>query len=126
LGYISTFIALSFIIATIEPASLSYMPEFAARSICFLAQIMGIVCGVISQPALACTDFRFPCASVGYALETRCHLGKSIIFDTAGKMGWRVSLQKHPIKNLILDVLEETRSGKKTETFRWQSNRVIA
>jgi lipase ATG15 len=57
-------------------------------------------------PQGACTGFRSPCASAGYALETRCHLGKSIMYDTVGKLGWRVSLQKHPIKKLILDVLE--------------------
>jgi lipase ATG15 len=57
-------------------------------------------------PQGACTGFRSPCASAGYALETRCHLGKSIVYDTVGTLGWRVSLQKHPIKKLILDVLE--------------------
>jgi len=39
-------------------------------------------------------------------LETRCHLGKSIVYDTVGKIGWRVSVQSHPIKRLILHVLE--------------------
>ena len=57
-------------------------------------------------PQGACTGFRSPCASAGYALETRCHLGKSIIYDTVGKIGWHVSLKNHPIKKLILDVLE--------------------
>ena len=57
-------------------------------------------------PQGACTGFRSPCASAGYALETRCHLGRSIIYDTVGTLGWRVSLKKHPIKKLILDVLE--------------------
>jgi lipase ATG15 len=57
-------------------------------------------------PQGACTGFRSPCASAGYALETRCHLGKSIVYDTVGKIGWRVSVQSHPIKRLILHVLE--------------------
>lgn len=57
-------------------------------------------------PQGACTGIRSPCASAGYALETRCHLGKSIVYDTVGTLGWRVSLQNHPIKKLILDVLE--------------------
>lgn len=57
-------------------------------------------------PQGACTGFRSVCASAGYALETRCHLGKSIIYDTVGKLGWRVSVQSHPIKEVILRVLE--------------------
>jgi lipase ATG15 len=66
-------------------------------------------------PQGACTGFRSPCASAGYALETRCHLGKSIVYDTVGKLGWRVSLQTHPIKTLILRVLE---SGEEWEEGR--------
>jgi lipase ATG15 len=57
-------------------------------------------------PQGACTGVRSPCASAGYAMETRCHLGKSIIYDTVGKLGWRASVSSHPIKKLILDVLE--------------------
>jgi len=57
-------------------------------------------------PQGACTGIRSICASAGYALETRCHLGKSIIYDTVGKLGWRVSVQSHPIKEFILRVLE--------------------
>jgi lipase ATG15 len=57
-------------------------------------------------PQGACTGFHSPCVSAGYALETRCHLGKSIVYDTVGKLGWRVSVQSHPIKKLILHVLE--------------------
>jgi len=58
-------------------------------------------------PQGACTGLRSPCTSAGYALETRCHLGKSIIYDTVGKLGWRVSVKAHPIKELILNVLEK-------------------
>ncbi|KAI9466174.1 alpha/beta-hydrolase [Lactarius psammicola] len=58
-------------------------------------------------PQGACTGIRSVCASAGYALETRCHLGKSIIYDTVGKLGWRVSVQSHPIKEVILRVLED-------------------
>ncbi|KAI9446491.1 alpha/beta-hydrolase [Lactarius indigo] len=57
-------------------------------------------------PQGACTGFRSACASAGYALETRCHLGKSIVYDTVGKLGWRVSVQSHPIKEVILRVIE--------------------
>jgi lipase ATG15 len=57
-------------------------------------------------PQGACTGLRSACASAGYALETRCHLGKIIVYDTVGKLGWRVSVQSHPIKEVILRVLE--------------------
>jgi len=57
-------------------------------------------------PQGACTGLRSPCASAGYALETRCHLGKSIVYDTVGKLGWHISLKSHPIKKLVLEVLE--------------------
>jgi lipase ATG15 len=57
-------------------------------------------------PQGACTGFGSACASAGYALETRCHLGKSIIYDTVGKLGWRVSVKSHTIKELISHVLE--------------------
>ncbi|KAH9043272.1 alpha/beta-hydrolase [Lactarius pseudohatsudake] len=57
-------------------------------------------------PQGACTGFRSACASAGYALETRCHLGKSIVYDTVGELGWRVSVQSHPIKEVILRVIE--------------------
>jgi lipase ATG15 len=57
-------------------------------------------------PQGACTGIGSACASAGYALETRCHLGRSIVFDTVGKLGWRVDVRKHPIREVILKVLE--------------------
>ncbi|KAH9981326.1 Alpha/Beta hydrolase protein [Lactifluus volemus] len=60
----------------------------------------------LSNTQGTCTGFGSTCASAGYALETRCHLGKSIVYDTVGKLGWRVSVKNHPIKSLILSVLE--------------------
>ena len=57
-------------------------------------------------PQGACTGFGSPCVAAGYALETRCHLGKSIVYDTVGKLGWRVDVRNHPIKLVIGDVIE--------------------
>ena len=56
-------------------------------------------------PQGACTGFGSPCTHAGYALETRCHLGKSLIFDTVGKLGWSVSVRHHVIRGIVLDVL---------------------
>ena len=57
-------------------------------------------------PQGACTGFNSPCAQAGYALETRCHLGKTIVFDTVGKLGWAVDVRKHVIRDVVLQVLE--------------------
>ena len=56
-------------------------------------------------PQGACTGFGSPCTHAGYALETRCHLGKSVIFDTVHKLGWSVSVRHHVIKGVVTDVL---------------------
>ncbi|KAK0463927.1 Alpha/Beta hydrolase protein [Desarmillaria tabescens] len=47
-----------------------------------------------------------PITHAGYALETRCHLGKSIVFDTVNVLGWKVDVRKHVIKDVITKVLE--------------------
>ncbi|KAJ6497007.1 alpha/beta-hydrolase [Mycena vitilis] len=57
-------------------------------------------------PQGACTGIGSVCAQGGYALETRCHLGKSIIFDTVDKLGWKVDVRKHVIRDVITKVLE--------------------
>ena len=57
-------------------------------------------------PQGVCSGFRSPCAQAGYALETKCHLGQSIIFDTVQRMKWKVDVRKHIIKTLVKDVLE--------------------
>ncbi|KAK1217417.1 hypothetical protein PQX77_019957 [Marasmius sp. AFHP31] len=57
-------------------------------------------------PQGACTGFGSPCAQAGYALETRCHLGKSIVYDTVGQLGWAVDVRTHPIRQVIRRLLE--------------------
>ncbi|KAJ7271937.1 alpha/beta-hydrolase [Mycena haematopus] len=69
-------------------------------------------------PQGACTGIGSPCFQAGYALETRCHLGKSIIFDTVNKLGWKVDVRKHPIKDVITKVLE-------AEDVEWEENRSV-
>ena len=56
-------------------------------------------------PQGACTGFGSPCTHAGYALETRCHLGKSVIFDTVGRLGWSVGVRHHVIRGVVTDVL---------------------
>lgn len=57
-------------------------------------------------PQGACTGIASPCAQAGFALETRCHLGKSIVYDTVRNLGWRADVRRHPIDQLILNVLD--------------------
>lgn len=59
-------------------------------------------------PQGACTGLFSLCAHAGYALETKCHLGKSIVFDTVRKLGWRVDVRTHTIKAVISRLLEGT------------------
>lgn len=60
-------------------------------------------------PQGACTGIGSPCTHAGYALETRCHLGKSIVYDSVGKLGWRVDIRHHPISQVITKVIEAER-----------------
>ncbi|KAJ9109131.1 hypothetical protein QFC21_000459 [Naganishia friedmannii] len=41
------------------------------------------------------------------ALESRCHLGESIIYDTVGKKGWAVDVRTHRITDIINRILNE-------------------
>lgn len=58
-------------------------------------------------PMGACTGITSVCALGGYALETTCHLGKAIIYDTVGRLKWSVSVSAHPIQAVIDGVLQE-------------------
>lgn len=69
-------------------------------------------------PAGTCTGFGSSCAQLGYALETKCHLGKSVVFDTVGKLGWNVDIRLHSVRNVIHKVLE-------IETVEWEDGRDV-
>jgi lipase ATG15 len=60
-------------------------------------------------PMGTCTGPLSPCAQAGYALESRCRLGKSIVYDTVGQLGWQVDIRKHPIREVISKVIERDR-----------------
>ncbi|KAH8114230.1 Alpha/Beta hydrolase protein [Phellopilus nigrolimitatus] len=47
------------------------------------------------------------CAIGGYALETRCHLGNIIKYDTVAKLNWAVDIRTHSIRKVIETVLAE-------------------
>jgi len=52
-------------------------------------------------PCGACTGIRSLCAKGGYALETGCHLGKIILYDTVNKNGRKVGVMNHPIARVV-------------------------
>ena len=52
-----------------------------------------------------CTGVTSSCANVGVALETRCHLGQTILYDTITKLGWSSNIIHHGIAALIEGVL---------------------
>ncbi|KAJ7145139.1 alpha/beta-hydrolase [Mycena crocata] len=54
-----------------------------------------------------CNGVLSSCALGGYAMESRCHLGKSIIYDTVSNLSWSVDVRLHGIVNVIEKVLNE-------------------
>lgn len=47
------------------------------------------------------------CYAAGFAMEARCHVGQSIIYDTIGRKGWASDLRAHRIGEIINRVLDE-------------------
>ncbi|KAF9445762.1 alpha/beta-hydrolase [Macrolepiota fuliginosa MF-IS2] len=45
------------------------------------------------------------CAIGGYAMESRCHLGEVIRYDTVDVLKWGVAIQTHPIKVVLEQIL---------------------
>ncbi|KAH9945068.1 alpha/beta-hydrolase [Epithele typhae] len=52
-----------------------------------------------------CNGVLSSCALGGYAMESKCHLGKSIIYDTVSNLSWAVDVRTHTIVNVIEKLL---------------------
>ncbi len=52
-----------------------------------------------------CTGFGSSCNAVGVALETRCHLGQTVKYDTITQLGWSSNIIHHGIAALVDGVL---------------------
>ncbi|KAF9818844.1 hypothetical protein IEO21_02500 [Rhodonia placenta] len=52
-----------------------------------------------------CNGVLSSCALGGFAMESRCHLGRSIVYDTVTNLSWAVDIRKHGIVNVIEEVL---------------------
>jgi putative lipase involved disintegration of autophagic bodies len=55
----------------------------------------------------ACNGVTSACALGGYAMETRCHLGRVARYDTVSTLGWSVDVRTHGIKVVIERLLSD-------------------
>ena len=54
-----------------------------------------------------CTGVLSSCAIAGYAMESRCHLGRKRVYDTVTRYGWSVDVRTHRIGIVIDKLLAE-------------------
>ena len=54
-----------------------------------------------------CTGVLSSCAIAGYAMESRCHLGRKRVYDTVTRYGWSVDVRTHRIGIIIDKLLAE-------------------
>ncbi|KAF8176581.1 alpha/beta-hydrolase [Mycena galopus ATCC 62051] len=54
-----------------------------------------------------CNGVLSSCALAGFAMESRCHLGASIVYDTVSNLSWSVDVRTHGIVNVIEKVLTD-------------------
>ncbi|KAI0067285.1 alpha/beta-hydrolase [Artomyces pyxidatus] len=55
-----------------------------------------------------CNGVFSSCAIGGYAMESRCHLGRVIEYDTVSNLSWAVDIRTHPILRVIEGVLNQS------------------
>ena len=82
-------------------------PEIATTGNYSLAPVTHVYHTADPIPQGRCTGRVSPCAQAGYALETRCHLGTSIVYNTVERLKWSVDIRTHPIKEIINKILEK-------------------
>ncbi|ETW83412.1 hypothetical protein HETIRDRAFT_458744 [Heterobasidion irregulare TC 32-1] len=58
-------------------------------------------------PMGTCNGVLSSCALGGYALESQCHLGKVIEYDTVSNLSWAADVRTHAILNVIDKVLSQ-------------------
>lgn len=67
-----------------------------------------------------CNGALSTCGAAGFALETKCHSGRAIVYDTVGRLGWSVDIRAHRIDQLILSVfIEDWGVKKKVKSWGW-------
>jgi lipase ATG15 len=58
-------------------------------------------------PMGACTGTYSGCYAAGFALESKCHTGQTILYDTVTVKGWSVDVRTHRISEVIGKVLAD-------------------
>jgi hypothetical protein len=58
-------------------------------------------------PMGTCTGSLSTCGVAGYAMESQCHLGNIIEYDTVTNLSWSVRLTNHPIVTVIDHILSK-------------------
>lgn len=54
----------------------------------------------------ACSGTLSSCGLAGFALESRCHTGRTILFDVVNELKWAVDVRTHSIAQIIEHVLK--------------------
>jgi hypothetical protein len=67
----------------------------------------------------------------GYAMESRCHLGNIIEYDTVTNLSWSVRLTTHPIATVIEEVLSKPwtaaeEQGLEVPAFKRQDDCIVS
>lgn len=47
------------------------------------------------------------CSRTGFAMESKCHLGQSIVYDTVQYLGWSIGIMAHRITYVMSELLSE-------------------
>lgn len=63
-------------------------------------------------PMGTCTGVASACAAGGFALETRCHTGQAILYDTVQRLGWGVRIGNHGIRVVVERILGDNADWK--------------
>lgn len=58
-------------------------------------------------PMGTCTGSSSLCGQAGYAMESRCHAGDVVLYNTTYYLGWSENIVKHRIATLVDDLLTE-------------------
>ena len=72
-----------------------------------------------------CTGVASFCSLGGFALESRCHLGQVILYDTVQELKWSVNARNHGIK-VVVDKLLADNSEWATRTKDVETQGVLS
>ena len=74
-----------------------------------------------------CTGVRSFCSIGGFALESRCHLGQVILYDTVQKLKWSDDARTHGIKVVVDKILADDSewNSKKDEEARGEGTQGV-